>query len=697
VAKIPVPRLCFFIAALHLAVQSAAPVERSAGADSFGERAAFAQAASRLEAAGAAYRKRSLSASMGAFGASLVADFPGSAPRSRESGIDSLVLAVPLSTSSRPADAPLDYGVRVALALADRLRRSPPAIDVRIAFLGDEKSELPADLREGLAHAGLREMAESYGAEADRAVFVYLDLPEQAARFQIAHGSSEGGRGSLAPRNLVAALGEAFSARGVPLSLAMPYSELYRLALVRGPEELRILRERGISAVLISASYRDLSAGDGPAPPEAEATAAALDLAILKLAQNAEEDEERYSIMAPVFLILTEEQTVLIFVGMSALFLFAFLVYSLTHRHLTVARLKVFVKRLWVILAFWIAVFFCVRAAGLTLSFLLAWTKTTPASNPYGAAAIKLLLLFCFYYAAAPLLALKPFPRRAHFYGSASLACLSAGALIAAALDFSFVPIFIWSFSLAFLSTVIRSPSAAVIPTVLAPLQIAGAAAAAVGSGDPDTAFAILNSDPLMELYFAFLALPFLFLFRRLSIQSRARMIRRARLTSSAHTSRRYTRPILVAGALAAGAVFARDTAEAELRRPLPVRAETADPSVFSLTAKDATFLDRRIAAISLRSEGRPLRFDVSLSSPSPITVYDAPVPYVLSDDGLSARFVLGERPSNPLELEITLPESLAAKFESHALYYDASVDSATAYRASVELGPAPTGAGGKK
>jgi hypothetical protein len=109
-------------------------------------------------------------------------------------------------------------------------------------------------------------MAESYGAEADRAVFVYLDLPEQAARFQIAHVSSEGGRGSLAPRNLVAALGEAFSARGVPLSLAMPYSELYRLALVRGPEELRILRERGISAVLISASYRDLSAGDGPAP-----------------------------------------------------------------------------------------------------------------------------------------------------------------------------------------------------------------------------------------------------------------------------------------------------------------------------------------------------------------------------------------------------------------------------------------------
>jgi hypothetical protein len=376
-----------------------------------------------------------------------------------------------------------------------------------------------------------------------------------------------------------------------------------------------------------------------------------------------------------------------VFISVAAFFLITFLTYSLTHRHLLVARWKVFLRRLWVILVFLTILFVCVRAAGLALNFILSAAKTSATENPNGAAAVKLLLSFAFFYAVSPLFSFRIFPRRAHFYGSAAVLCLAVGTLIAAALDFTFVPVYIWAFALAFLSSAMPSPTAAAIPAVLAPIQIAGAAAAAVGSGDPDMAFAVLNTDPLIELFFAFIVLPFPFIFRRLTILARARTVRRARLAVPSHAYRRITRPILAVGAIAAAVVFAQDTAEAERERPLPIRGETADAAKFSLTAHESAFLDRRTASLTLRSEERPARFDLSLAAEEPITVYDAPVPFALSGDGKSVRFSLGERPPNPLILDVTLPSALRAKFEARAIYYDPAEDGALVFRADVPVG----------
>ena len=631
-----------------------------------------------------------MAASTGAFGATLVAEIPAAPRTDNGSGFDALVVAAPLSASPRAAGAPLDYGVAVALELAGILDRSAPPLDVVIAFLADEKTELPQDLR-GPVNAGLRDIAESYAYEADRIAFVYIDLPLGSDRPELTHGS----RGRLAPRNLVSALTGAFEDDGLFLPLAIPYNELYRLGLVSGPQELRILRERGFPGVLIAPARRLARYGPGELSPSAERTAKAIGEAISRFAEAADENDERYSVIAfgPAFRILPEGPTVVVFLATMSFFLIAFLTYSLTHRYLLVARLKVFMRSLWVVFVFLAILYLCVRSAGFALSFLLAAAETSAADNPYGAAAVKLLLLFSFYYTIAPILSLRIFPRRAHFYGAAAVVCLAIGALIASALDFTFVPVFLWTFSLAFLATVLHAPTAAAVPTLLAPIQFAGAAAAAAGSGDPATAFAVLNAAPLTELYFAFLVLPFVFLFRRLSILARAEALRRARPSGLSRGYRRYTRPILMAGALAAAAVFARDTAAAGRGRLLPTRGATTDPGIFALSARETTFLDRRITKLSLRAEGRPLRYDLTLSSDDAITVYDAPIPYTFSDDGKKATFALGERPPNPLELEITLPSTLAAEFEARAIFYALAEDSALMYRAERTVGPIRTSA----
>lgn len=653
--------------------------------DAFGERSVRERVAERLRELEVPFTERPLAASTGGFGSALFAEFPAAARSDNRSGFDTLVFAVPLSTSPREAGAPLDYGVAVALALAGRLDRSNPPLRVAVAFLADEKTELPADLR-GRVNSGLRDLAESYAYEAEKIAFVYVDLPDAAVRPELSHGSA----GRLAPRNLVSSLIGSFSENGMLLPLSNPYNELYRLNLVAGPEELRILRDRGIPGVLIAQNRRMQRYGQNEEPPSADLAADAIVKTISRLAGATAENDERYSVIAfgPAFRILPEGPTVAVFVSTMAFFLLSFLIYSLTHRYLMVARLKVFMRSLWVVLVFLAIMYLCVRAAGLALSFVLSTAKATAADNPYGAAAVKLLLLFSFYYAVSPILSLKIFPRRAHFYGSAAVVCLAIGVLIAAALDFTFVPVFIWTFALAFFSTAMRSPTAAAIPAFLAPIQFAGAAAAAAGSGDPDTAFAVLNAAPSTELYFAFLVLPFPFLFRRLSILARAKTLRRARFRAPSRGYRRYTRPIMLAGALVAAAAFARDTAQAARERPLPTRGATADAKKFRLGAQESTFLDRRIAKLEFRAEGRPIRFDLTLTADAQITVYDSPVPFVLSHDGKSAVFALGERPPNPLELEITLPYALSAEFEARAVFYQAPEDSALTYRAALPVGP---------
>jgi hypothetical protein len=75
------------------------------------------------------------------------------------------------------------------------------------------------------------------------------------------------------------------------------------------------------------------------------------------------------------------------------------------------------------------------------------------------------------------------------------------------------------------------------------------------------------------------------------------------------------------------------------------------------------------IVELSLRSKEKPLRFDVSLSSPdSPILIHSAPVPFDFDDSGNTAEFFLGEDPPNPLNMEIYLSGDFKGTLRAEAL-----------------------------
>jgi len=664
----------------------------SQNTDVFGEKAAreriFSYLSTAVKADGKAgsvtVSQRPLTTTTGGFGTSVLADFPSSTKKEDAEGIVSLVIAVPLSTPSPSENSQEGFGIRVALALADRILRKGTPLPIRIAFLADERSELPADLR-GKTKLGLRDLVDSL-VDSERTVVIYIKLAKDPSRPVLDHGTA----GSIAPRYLVGSLQKAFADNGASLPLHIPYNELYRLGLVQGSEELKILRELEIPAVVLTDSRLISTKSFNDDGLSAERTADALYASIIRLASVSAERDERYSIIsfASLSMMLSEGYAVIAFIAIASLFLLAFLVYSLTHRHLLVARWKVFLRRSWVVFAFLAVLFLCVHVSGLILSFILSIAKANTSVAPYGAATLKILLAIAFYYALSPLFSFRAIPRRAHFFGSAAVSCLAIGALMAATMDFTFVPTFMWAFTLAFLSVSIPSPTIAALPAILAPLQIVGAAAAAVGSGDTGAAMAVLNGDPIIELYLAFIALPILFLFRRLSIMSRARTLQRAGTNVTGHRYRIYTRPIFIVGVLSAMTVLALNTTQTQKEQQIPVREETSDAKKFNITVSESTFLDRRTVRLQIKAEKQPIRIDLSFLTDERLTIYEAPCPFILSDNGRSASFVLGERPPDPLTLEITLPATLRGQFEARAIFYDQAIDRSISFRATVPVGP---------
>jgi len=624
--------------------------------------------------------ERPLLAASGGFGTSLVVEIP--AIRSDvQPQVSTIEIAAPLRDFRGEGD--VDFGLRALARAARLLAELPAAAPVRIAFLADEGSALPEGLRAHM-HDGLQDAADALD-EPSRALFLYVDLSREPSRPRLEYGTDDG----IAPRYLVETLLESFELRGLRLPLAVPYTELYRLKLVAGRTELRLLRERRIPAALFADEARGANPGGAGPSVSAEDFAAVLAASARRLAEAEPLDDERYALFptsaAPI--VLPEAASVAVFIAAWGLLLLVFLGYSVTHRQLLVARWNVFLKRLWIVAGFLAALAGCFVLAGWTLSLLLKAFGAESAAASYATAALKLFLAYAYYYAFTPLIFFRA-PRRAHFYGSAAVMLLALGALTAAVLDFTFVPVYVWAGSFAFIASMIVSPTPALVPTILAPLQILGSAAAAIGSGDAGAARAIMDGGLGIDLYLALLSLPFMFLFRRIPILSRAQTIRKKGKAFSAGAYRIYTRPILVAGALAAAAVFASRSADAERHRPRPVRETGVDSARFSVSSSSSAFLESRTVRLRFESAIPPDRIDLTLVSADKLSVYDAPVPFDLSEDGRTAVFRLGEKPPTPLRLEITLAKDAAARFEAGALYYDAKTDRALTLRASSEVAP---------
>jgi hypothetical protein len=446
------------------------------------------------------------------------------------------------------------------------------------------------------------------------------------------------------------------------------------MGLVQGPEALSFLHERGFPALLIAAGDRPRM-GQNEAPLSVESVADGLYAYALSLKEIPEAADRRYFFFSVGRRVipLPEGLSVALFALITALGLGAVLSYSLTHRHLLIARGMVFLRRSWAPLLFLAILFVCLLSAGFAVSFILRSFGATAETARYGAAALKFTLALALYSVAAPFFTRRPVPRRAHFYGTIACFLLAGGCFIAALIDFTFVPLFLWAFVVSLAASVVHTPSATFALAGLAPLQILLAAAAAIGSREAGPARILLSEDVWINLFFAFALLPFLMLFRR------AAALSRSRAGASQEKRALYSRILFFAGTILAVLSYANDTAAAERRMAVPVRermeATSSGPGRLSLQVASTTFLDRRTLRINLRPEAAPkatpVRLDLSFESEESVSIYDAPVPWVLSADGKKATLSLGERPAMPLEIELTLPLTAKGTLRAAALYVD--------------------------
>ncbi len=613
-----------------------------------------------LRELGIPYAVVPLLAENGGFGSSVYVDLPG---QEEKDGL--IVVAAPYRALNQNTGDALPLGARVALGLAARLSGSSLSRPVRVAFLADEESALPSDLLPS-PHRGLRALAAGLEVP-ERSPVLYLDLRQEGAALEIRHGSKR----RIAPLALVEAVTRSAGAAGYAIPVAVPFNELYRLALIDGPEALKLLHSADIPSLAVAESTRT-----SRPPPGEEALAAILAAAVARLSAEGYEADERYAFLSlgSLTVPLPEGVSVILFLSTAALMFASFLVYSLTHRHLMVARWKVFVLRIWKLALFFLALAGSERAAGAALDLALRAFGAPPEAHPFGAAAMKLLLTLAIYYGLVLLVDKASAPRRPHFYGTAATLLLSAGALAAAVADITFVPVYLWSVALSFLSSATKSPAVAVGAALLAPLQIVLALFAAVGSGDPSAALAFTRGGLAEEAYLAFAALPYLFLFKRAALLSHAGAAKRRRrrpLRSRVRplTHHRWTRSLFAGGALAATVAFAANSAAEAQLAPAAVRERVpADDASLAVETSEVTFLDRRTVRIVVKSVEAPARIDAAIEADGRITIYDANVPFSYSEDGKTATFELGEAPPSLFTLEATVPADLTATIKVEAV-----------------------------
>ena len=135
------------------------------------------------------FEERSLLADYGGFGSSVHVALPHS-PHPEADGLETLVLGFPLSgAEAEDGSGELSFGVELGLAFIEYIRTQGSAIRIRVAFLGDEVSQLPRDHRK-VSHLGLEDLCATLD-NPERTLLMYLDIDTAPQSLVVHHGSGK--------------------------------------------------------------------------------------------------------------------------------------------------------------------------------------------------------------------------------------------------------------------------------------------------------------------------------------------------------------------------------------------------------------------------------------------------------------------------------------------------------------------------
>jgi hypothetical protein len=613
---------------------------------------------------------RPLFTEYGGFGSSIHVFLPA-APNGKAEKPGIFILAVPLSfTGDDRRNFP--YAFEAALSLIDKILGEPLGTNVLVAFLGDEWSALGPHTAD--PHLGLADLYARLAVPEDTAM-VYLDMYGDVTELVIHHGA----RRELAPLNLLRPLARLCDSRSIPYSLGIGSNELYKLGLADGPSALEFALPRELPALYLTG------------PGNGEAGIGALDTLLFEYAASVDMDRENPDYHYVLFqgagriFFVPEYTTMILFLAVSAVLFLALLIYSVVFRYRLAIQWKVFFKRSWILVLFYLLLILSLKGAALLFQFLTGSAGGVEAFAPpaalfYGTTAVQILFGAALFIVISPVGDRIYLPRRANFYGSASVMLVSLEILLAAFFDITFIPIFLWAFVFTFLAACIKRPSLIWLCSFLAFFLGFSTLLTLVRGGNRRLGSLILSGNTAIILYMALIALPFFTTIKRGILLRAGAAKNRNPGRFILFTVFKHRIPGIVL--LAVTALMLGISEFRFIRYPIRETApriidDTAGGTAYlGMDVKDRVLLERRTLTITLEAPAPPLRFNLYLEVAAvdaiPV-IYSAPMPsrYIEDTDDPnrnSIEFILGEGPPNPFTTEIVLPLDFTGLLRAEAL-----------------------------
>ena len=609
-------------------------------------------------------------------------------------GSDEIVFAIPVNHRFDDEPPPMgSLSTAAALAISEQLLAASRPVAVRFVFLGGEKEP---DWTGPLGSRSLVERIEP----GSRMMLLYLDLDTPGETVAIDAAAP----GLVAPAWALRKVTRSLGAEGIPYRIFPTRMQLYRARFADDSPVLRAYLESGIPALRIR--FDDAAVNGTMEASRERDRLEQLVAAAAHLVQEAsppfptEWDRHYVAWLIGDRLFVVGERayviSVLILAAVallySAVFRFRFKQYTMT-----VSRNANAVPLIAGLL------FLSLLLSGTVLARLLAARSYADlwVHRPQLFVAMKLLIAV-FLFSVTLLAGRKRLlnaPSR--FYSAAALIVTFVAVVAVATVQLSFTIFFLWSVVWVFLFTLVPYRPLKLLCLLIAPLaMIVGALQ--MTSGEELTAVRLMLFSPIRgNLLLTVAILPFLLMLIRLDFAVRhPRAGRRSFLlrivaTLSAvlvlasvpialsmkpytpehpepvrvheeidHIENRH-RIVIVPRSERTDISFAFDDRRFLWQgRPIVLGdAAPADHGEFSIDSDSVQFLERRRIRIRVSSPDDPvLSIDVELRSDSPLVVYDANFPILLSDDGRSARVVIGALPPLPLTIDLTVSDRTDAR-----------------------------------
>ena len=591
------------------------------------------------------------------------------------------VFAVPLNA---------EFAVDTAISLTRLLRETDSPVNILIAFLGGEKNKLPDDLfassntnTKTISHSGLRDLLTLTDLP-ENWVLCYFDAVEAPRSLLLRHG----GRGYLAPLEIIKPLLALFRSFSIPWAFRIRFNSLYKLGLVEGPEALDVAWGEEVNGFVLSGS----KTGYGETlTPDVLAElmfnyAASLNFPILS--------PDRHYSFIPLpngrFFFAAEGFTALMLLSTLAVTLLLYLLYYARNNVILVYHFRLFLRYFWFFMIPLPLLIICMKASSFMYSMIyntmVLKTYGAPPGASYTGLGLSLLLAIVVFFLPLPALNRIRFPQRARFFGFAAVVFCAFGILSAIFLDFAYIPFFIWAFIFISVGAIVSNSILIFISAFSAPVLAIFALFNIIQTGSTRLAEIFIFSSWqaiegwMVTIQIALLILPVLLLFTRgailfqksfqklfIAIKMPNRKIRHIALSVFA--------AVLVLVMTAQISIFKQKN-PIEERLINEISETERDNGILTLLINDVVFQDSRILTMNLSATGDPVRFDISLESLAEKTllpVYSAPVPFERTDDGTMIAFVLGEGPSNPFAMEIVLPLDFEGFLHATAIYNDSA------------------------